>query len=107
MCGEVQVDRIDTRQALAFRHRLAGIDEAFEQFAGNAKSQVALHTGSDHAGKRACSGIGVVHERSAHEQCLRTRVGGWLGGAGAQQQRRQSDERDCRGVVEEARSVSG
>jgi hypothetical protein len=74
--SEPQVRGIDAHERLAALDGLPGIDQAFQDLAGNAEPQVALHPRCDDAGERTLRVDGRLHRGDPHEGSLCSRVNG-------------------------------
>jgi len=82
--GQPIVGRIEASQRLAGLHDVAHLDQSFDHLAASAKTQVGLHTGTDHGGERArLLGRGLSH--GGHEHRLDDGDGGGRFAAADQQ----------------------
>lgn len=72
--GEPQVRGIDAHERLAALDGLPGIDQALQDLAGNAKSQVALHPRGNNAGERTLGLDGDFHRSHPHQRNLGLRI---------------------------------
>ena len=72
---------------------LASIDQALQDLAGNAETQVALHPRRYGAGERTGGSCGLLDNSSAHQRRLGAGVGRSLFAAGDQRQRQGRNEK--------------
>ena len=72
--GEPQVGGVDAHERLAALDGLPGIDQALQDLAGNAETQVALHPRRNDAGERTLGLDGGLHRPHPHQGNLGPRI---------------------------------